>query len=117
MSLEGDIRTTLGPLVGNRVFPDVTPDAVTFPCIVYQQVGGRAHDFLEGKVPDKSHSRMQVWVWSKSRLECSEIAHAARLLLVEGPMKAATMGAPVSDYNDALKLYGCRCDYGIWYTP
>ncbi len=117
MSLEGDLKTALNSLVGNRVYPDVTPDSPVFPLIVYQQVGGTAQDFLESAVPSKSNARMQVMVWAKTRIEASSIAHAARLALVDGSLKATTLGAPVSMYEEALKLYGNRTDFGIWYTP
>lgn len=117
MSLEASLYTTLGSLVSNRVHPDVTPDNPVFPLIVYQQVGGDAVDYMEGVVPDKSNARVQIVVWSKTRLEASEIAHSARLLLVEGALKATTLAAPVSLYEPALKLYGSRTDYGIWFTP
>lgn len=117
MSIEADIRTALGSLVSNRVYPDVTPDSPVFPLIVYQQVGGDVAEYLEAKVADKSHARMQVLVWSKTRLEASEIAHDARVALVEGSLKATTYGAPVSLYEPELKLYGSRTDFGVWYTP
>lgn len=116
MSMEGDLKTALNALVGNRVYPDVTPANPAFPLIVYQQVGGDAVEFLEGTVASKDHARMQVFVWSKSRLEASSIARAARLAIV-GTLKGTTYAAPVSIYDDALKLYGNRTDYGIWYTP
>lgn len=117
MSLESDLRTALLPLAGGRVYPDTTPDAPTFPVVIYQQVGGEAFDYAEGKVPDAEHARVQVTVWSKTRVEASLIARQARKALVEGPLRAETYGAPVSDYNEALKLYGNRTDYGIWYRP
>lgn len=117
MSIEATLKTTLGPLVGGRVHPDVTPDMPVFPLIVYQQVGGQVAEFLEGKVADKDHARMQVVVWAKTRLEASSIARQARIALVEGATKATTYGAPVSLYEEDLKLYGARTDYGVWYTP
>lgn len=117
MSLEGDIRTALAPSVGGRVTPDVAPDDPVYPLAIYQQVGGDAIDYSEGKVPDKAQARVQVWVWSKSRLEASTIARAQRIALVEGPMRARTLGAPVSDYNAAFKIYGARQDFEVWYTP
>lgn len=117
MSLEGQIKTALNSLVGNRVYPDVTPDNPVFPLVVYQQVGGEAQDYLESKVPNKSHARMQVVVWAKSRPEASSLAHAARVALVEGGLNATTYAAPVSLYEEALKLYGNRTDFGVWYTP
>lgn len=117
MSIEADLKAVLGPLVGGRVYPDVNPDNPVFPLIVYQQVGGDAVEYLEGAVADKDHARMQIVVWSKSRLEASSIARAARLIIVEGSLKGTTYGAPVSLHEEALKLYGARTDYGLWYAP
>lgn len=117
MSLEATLYTLLGPLIGGRCYPDVSPDGATLPLIIYQQVGGQAVDFVEGKVPDKDNARVQVHVWSKTRLEASQIARSARVALVEGTAKASTQGAAVSLYDDALKLYGSRQDFSVWFTP
>ena len=117
MTIEASIKTALSSIVSGRVYPDVTPDNPTFPLIVYQQVGGDVVEFVEGEVADKDNARMQVWVWATTRLEASSIARQARLALVEGSLKATTMGAPVSEYNEVLKKYGNRTDFNIWYSP
>lgn len=117
MSLEATLKTLLGPLVSGRCYPDVSPDGAAFPLIIYQQVGGQAVDFVESKVADKDNARVQVHVWSKTRLEASQIARSARVALVEGTAKASSMGAAVALYDDALKLYGNRQDFGVWYSP
>lgn len=118
MSMEITLKTLLGALVGNRAYPDITPDNPVFPLIVYQQVGGVAQEFLEQKMMSKDHARMQIAVWAKTRLEASSIARLARVAIIEGGvLVASTYAAPVSLYDDTLKLYGNRTDYGIWYTP
>lgn len=117
MSLEATVRTALLSLCGGRIYPDAPPDAMTLPLIVYQQVGGTAVEFMEGAVSDKDHARVQVVVWSRTRLEASDIARQARVLLVEGATKATTYAAPVSLYDEATKYYGNRTDYGLLYTP
>ena len=116
MGIEATLKTTLSSLVGGRVYPDTPPDAPTFPLIVYQQVGGEVLNPLEGGDPGKDHARVQVVVWSKTRLEASSIARSARTALV-GSLAATTYAAPVSLYEEELKLYGSRCDYSIWYSP
>lgn len=116
MSLETDIRAALLP-VCPRVYPDAATASPVYPLIIYQQVGGRAIDYAEQRVPDKDHARVQVWVWSRTRLEASALSRAARVALVEGPIRAKTLNAPVSEYNEALQLYGARTDYEVWYTP
>ena len=117
MSLEATIKTLLGPLVGGRLYADITPDNPTFPLIVYQQVGGRTTEYADQTIPDKEHARVQVMVWAKSRLEASQIARAARAAIIGNNWPAQTYAAPVSLYQEELKLYGSRTDYGVWYTP
>jgi len=116
VSIEASIKSTLGSLVGNRVYPDVPPDNPTFPLIVYQQVGGDVLNPLEGSDPNKDNARMQVVVWSKTRLEASSIARSARIALTS-TLSASMLGAPVSLHEDTLKLYGSRADYSLWFTP
>lgn len=118
MSLEASLKTLLGPLVSGRCTPDVIPDgAPTFPLIVYQQVGGQAYEYLDKSLPGHDHARVQVWVWSRTRLEASDIIRQARVALVGSDLTVETIGAATSDYNEALKLYGSRQDFGIWYAP
>lgn len=116
MSIEATFYSLLGPLVGGRCYPDTIPDGQqTFPLIIYQQVGGRAHEYMDKSLPDHDHARMQVVVWSKSRLEASQIARQARVALVGSSLAVETYGAPTSLYEEALKLYGSRTHYGVWY--
>lgn len=117
MSLESTLKTLLGPLVGGRLYADITPDGAAFPLIVYQQVGGRAMEYADQTIPDKEHARVQVMVWAKSRLEASQIARTARAAIIGNNWPAQTYAAPVSLYQEELKLYGSRTDYGLWYTP
>ena len=118
MSLESTVKGALDSLVGNRCYPDTTPDPpLTYPLIIYQQVGGDVAEFLEGTMADKDNARLQVVVWSKTRIEANSIARLARVAIVTGSMKGVTFGAPVWLYEDELKLYGSRTQYGVWYTP
>lgn len=115
MSLEADLFNLLGPLVADRVYPDITPDNATFPLIVYQQVGGTAYEYADKTVPATDNARMQIWVWSKTRLEADDLARQARIALVGSSLTVQTIGAPVSTYDSNVKLYGSRTDYGIFY--
>jgi len=117
MSLEVTLKALLGPLVGDRVHPDITPDNPAFPLIVYQQVGGQASEYVGKNLPGHDHARMQVVVWSRTRLEATTLARAARAAIIGSILVAQTYAAPVSLYDETLKLYGSRTDYGIWYLP
>lgn len=116
MGIEASIKTALAGIAGNRIYPDTTPDNPQYPCVVYQQVGGEVLNPLDCSDPNMDHARMQFWVWSRNRLTTSDVMRQVRVALT-GSLKAYAFSAPVSEYNDALKLYGARCDYGIWYTP
>lgn len=116
MALETDLKAALDPLVSGRVYPDVTPDNPTLPCIVYQQVGGEAINILDGSLPDRNNARVQIHVWAKTRVEASSVTQQVRANLTS-QLAAASLGAPTSLYEEPLKLYGSRSFYGIWYAP
>lgn len=116
MSLEGNLRTALLPTCP-RIYPDAVTEAPVYPLTIYQDVPSDAFDYMEGRVPDKAKARIQLWVWAESRLECKAIARTQRIALVEGSMKAQTLNSPGTDYNETLKIYGCRQDFSVWYTP
>lgn len=115
MSFEADFHNVLLPLAGGRVFADVLSDVPQYPSIVYQQVGGSAAWYLEKALPDKEHSRIQVYVWSRDRKETNSIARQVEALICASQFTAQPYGAFVALYEDALKLYGARQDFGIWY--
>lgn len=117
MSLEATLNGLLGSLVSSRCYPDVIPDNPTFPLIVYQQVGGVAVDFMDQTAADKENVRVQVWVWSKTRAEASSIARLARAAILGSTLQAKTLAAPVSTFEEPMKLYGSRTDFSIWFVP
>lgn len=123
MSIESEIFALLKTVPAvvdgtiSRVYPDATPDNPAFPLIVYQVVGGQAHDYLERKLPDCEHYRVQVGCWAKTRPAASALALQARAKIIESGAafeSAETLGQAVSLYDDAVKLYGTRQDFGIW---
>jgi len=116
MGLEASIKTTLASIAGGRVYPDAPPDNPVYPCVIYQQVGGDVLNPLDCSDPGMDHARVQIWVWSKTRLEASSVMRQVRIALT-GTLKAYAYAAPVSEYQDALKLYGARTDFGVWYAP
>jgi len=115
VSLEERLYAILGPLVDGRCAPDITDDNPVYPLIVYQGVGGVAVDFTEQKAAEDDNARVQVWVWSRTRLEASALSRSVRDVLLDSSLKVKTLGAPISDTNGLLKLYGARTDFSIWY--
>ncbi len=117
MTIETALFDLLGPLVDRRCYPDTTPSDPEFPLIVYQGVGGEPPEFLERRLPDCEHYRVQVYCWAKTRLQASNLALQVRQQIIEqGKAFAAanTLGQRVTLYEEGLKLYGTRQDFGIW---
>ncbi|WP_312998500.1 DUF3168 domain-containing protein, partial [Achromobacter animicus] len=83
MSLEAQLLAVLGPLVGGRAYPDVTPDKPVFPLIVYQGAGGQEQWYVERERREKRHQRVQVFVWAATRAQASDIADQIGTALCE----------------------------------
>lgn len=117
MSLEAQLMSVIGSLAGGRVFPDFAPEGTARPYIVYQAVGGEAINFMEGTAPDKRNARVQITVWSDSRLEASSIAGQ-----VEDAMRAAltlhttVLGAAVSTFDEEAGARGAMQDFSVWWS-
>ncbi len=100
-----------------RVYPRTTPDNPTFPLIVYELVGGSAYEYVERKLPDCEHYRVQVMCSAKTATKALEISGKARKLLVEAntTFPAVRTAGQVQDAsNDELKLYAFRQDFLVW---
>lgn len=116
MSIDAQIKTALAPLVGDRIYPDVAPEGTARPYLTYQQVGGKALNYLEGTVPGKRNARMQVNVWADTRLAASELSERAEdALRLAAGLQAEVLGARVSLFEEDTKLRGARQDFSVWY--
>jgi hypothetical protein len=116
MSLESDVQTALAALVSNRSYPDVAPNNVTAPYVVWQQVGGSAFSFLESAAVGKRNARIQVACWAATRLAASALSRTAEDALVTNTtLRATPLGAMVSDFDEDTRLYGSRQDFSIFY--
>jgi hypothetical protein len=117
MSVEADIFTALKGLVANRVYPDVAPDAVLRPFIVYQQVGGTAVNFVEPAVPGKKNGRFQVSVWADTRSAAATLARQVEdTLRVVPDLQTTVLGAPMAVYEEDTKLRGSMQDFSFWFN-
>lgn len=105
----------LRTLVSDRVYPDLAPDPVTKPYIVYQQAGGSAVQFVGTDVPSKKNSRMQVSVWGETRAQVSALAvQVEDALRGTASLQTIVLAAPVSTYDPDTKLRGSQQDFSIW---
>lgn len=114
--MEADLTALLKTIV-IRTYPDVAPEPLPLrPFCTYQQAGGEVVTYLDRTLPGKRNARMQVNIWSNTRLEAvtlaKQIEDALRLATV---FQAQPAGAFVSVHEPDLKLYGTRQDFLIWY--
>ena len=115
MSAESQMFAALRTLVSDRVYPDLAPDPVTKPYIVYQQVGGAAVQFVGADVPSKKNSRMQVSVWGETRAQVSALAvQVEDTLRGTASLQTIVLAAPVATYDPDTKLRGSQQDFSIW---
>lgn len=116
MTVEADLKTLL-TLDCARVFPDFAPVGTVRPYVTYQQVGGEAINFVDNATPDLKHGEFQINVWADSRPTA-----AALMLAIEARMRGATaftarpIGAPISDYDADVPVYGARQDFSVHST-
>jgi hypothetical protein len=114
MSFETDFVTLL-KTVTPVIYADVTPDVAAPLFGVFQQIGGEAYAYIEKKLPDHKHSRMQVSFWGNSRATVNALARAAEKVIIESAYPSEAYGAFTALYEPLIKKYGTRQDFGIWY--
>ena len=114
-SAESVTYGALQALAGGQVYPDVAPSGTAAPYIVYQSVGGVDETTFDG-LNQLQNSRMQVAVWTSSRLGTSALMQQVLSALTVAPILGTPIGAPVSEYEDDTKLFGSRLDISIWFN-
>lgn len=123
MSFEANLTALLSPLFSDRFWWDTMPDAIDLKttgnfCIA-QQVGGLDQWYVSQELPEWQNARMQFSVWGKRRIDVTADADRIRAALANSiaanVFVVSPMGGRVNDYNDALKLYGSRVMFEIWY--
>jgi len=116
MTLEESLKQALDILVAGRVYPDITPPGASFPCITYQQVGGDDYLYADQTVPDNAHARLQINCHSLTRLEANQLARKVQRAIATTFNESEPYGGFVALYDDVLKLYGTRQDFGIQFA-
>lgn len=87
--------TGLTALVSDRIYPDVMPDAPTYPSVTFQKVSGSSARGAMNDPPLMAAS-FQVSSWAKSRAQASKIAAQARKAL-DRKRKISVTGVALDD--------------------
>lgn len=111
---EVDIVNALNPLVSNRVYPDVADFETPRPYIVYQQVGGQSVNFLEPSSSQLKNARIQITVWSDTRLQAMSLIRHVEDIMRAPPIAAFVQGAAIAHYDNSTELRGAMQDFSVW---
>lgn len=121
MNLHARLIWLLSPLVENAVWWDQQPDA--FPpmqsFILLSTAGGQSGVYVEQKLPQHRHARVQVAVFASTPDERERLILAVEKLLCETVHFPAVepYGAYISGSVPSHKMYTAVQPFGIWYKP
>lgn len=115
MNIETRLYQALGPMVGDRAFPDVAPEGTALPFITFQSVGGQPLAFIDGSAPDKEFARVQVNVWADSRLAASDLGKAVELgLRALAGTQTEVLTGRVATFDEATNHRGTMQDFNFF---
>ena len=76
-----EMDAVLGPLLGERVFPDKAPEGTPNPCLIYQLLGEDFEELLDaGPLMDTGYT-FQLRAYASTRFQANQIREHLRLLL------------------------------------
>jgi len=114
MTLEAKLFALLSPLVAGRVFPDVAPFDTARPYIIWQQIGGKATNYVDDTVPDTENAAIQLTTWHDTRASAKAMAlQIESTLITAATLQARPMSASVAEHEPDLNRYGARQDFDI----
>lgn len=122
MTVEDTLYSTLGPAIGpsaaekKRVYPLVAPPGAAKPYITFQQVGGKAINFVESAVPGLRNGVFQINCWATTNAAAKALAIAAEeALILAVALQTTVLGAAVVEFDEVAQLFGSRQDFSVWY--
>ena len=114
--IEADLIAAIQAAVpGAKCYHDVASHNAVTPYVVMQVIGGETLSFMENVPPSLRNARVQVAVWSDSRLQANDVMRAIEDALIVNIQWCQPIGAASSDYDSTTELRGCRQDFSVWY--
>ncbi|WP_054266722.1 DUF3168 domain-containing protein [Massilia antarctica] len=110
--MEIAVLGALQELAVGEVFADVAPVGTAPPYITFQAVGGAPINFLDGGVPSKELTRVQVNVWATTRLEATSIGkQAENALRVVAGLQTTVLTGRIATLDEPTGLRGTIQDF------
>jgi hypothetical protein len=98
----------------DRVYPQIAPDNVERPYIVYQRVTQNVENVLSGRT-GLTNTRLQVDVYASTYAQAQQIATVVAGLM-EGWALPNVQILAQDIYESDVKLHRVMADYSIWHT-
>jgi hypothetical protein len=98
----------------DRVYPQIAPDNVERPYIVYQRVTQNVENVLSGRT-GLTNTRLQVDVYASTYAQAQQIATAVAGLMDGWALPNVQILAQ-DIYESDVKLHRVIADYSIWHT-
>lgn len=116
MTLHEDVFSALsGGSPGNRVYPDVLPQMVVLPALVFSLVGGRDDFHLQGE-SGLLIRLVQVDAWAGTRLAAESLVNVATVGMVASAafQVNAIDVTTVDGYEPETERYRASREYTVW---
>lgn len=98
----------------DRVYPQIAPDNVERPYIVYQRVTQNVENVLSGRT-GLTNTRLQVDVYASTYAQAQQIATVVAGLMNGWALPNVQILAQ-DIYESDVKLHRVMADYSIWHT-
>jgi hypothetical protein len=98
---------------GDRIYPQVAPDGVARPFIVYQRINTNTENVLSGS-SGLLNTRLQVDVFAATYAQAQQIALAIANLMASWSTPNVSIVSQ-DFFEDEVKLHRVMTDYSIWH--
>jgi hypothetical protein len=110
MATEIDAVAVVAGLVSGRCYPDTAPVGVLKPYVVYQSVGGRPINPINGDDPGSEFARIQFNAWADTRAAANALMRDIVAALRASPVSGRPIGGLIARYDETGKLRGAQQD-------
>jgi hypothetical protein len=121
MTIQSDLFAALGQyaglsaLVGTRIYPDVAPEDVVRPYVVWQEVATVPVNGIDGH-HSLNNYRIQIVSLDTTALRARAVAVQVRAAMAAAiAFKSIEVDFGTADFEVGSKVFGMRSDFSVWY--
>jgi hypothetical protein len=107
----------LSALVGTRVYPDIAPQDVARPFVVWQEISLQQMNDMSGSAESSglSNYHIQVTSWAAKATDARDLDKQVRLAMIAASaFKSLLNDSRAMPYESDTKLFGTQSDFSVW---